>query len=452
MLEENRDMFTPGQGGEKEQNTQPAADMPQEVVSWYTPTEKEGPEVVSYFVQEKPLPQNAWAPYAPQPNRPPMKKKRRGLWIFLGCLGALLVVVLVGALLAMRDEPGDGGMPDDGENPSSIVHMGEVDSSIPVVAGDPSVKLQITQARGPELSPQEIYRRVNPSVVTVVAEENEGASIGTGIVMTANGYILTNAHVISDAKSAWIAMDTGVTYEVQLVGFDERQDLAVLKTVEEVDLPPATFGDSSRAMVGDTVYAIGNPLGLELRGTMTDGMLSAVGRTVDMEGVSMTMLQTTAALNSGNSGGPLINAYGQVIGINTMKMSNTDLDHESTVEGLGFALPISDLTFAVDDLIALGHYRGVPVIGVTVVTVEMEEGGTGVVVHSVSEDSGADEAGLQTGDLLVAADGQELHTVDDLLVIRRTHQVHDTVHLTVWRDGEILELDVMLYSDREMEK
>ncbi len=450
MFEEKRDMFAPEQGGEKEQNTQPAAEMPQEVVSWYTPTEKEGPEVVSYFVQERPLPKNAWEPHPPHPPRPAPKKRRRGLWIFLGCLGALLIVVLVASLLSGGESGGDK-MPDDGENPSSIVHVGEVETSIDVVQGDPSVKLQITQKRGPELSAQEIYRRVNPSVVTVVAEESNGASVGTGIIMTANGYILTNAHVISGAKSAWIATDTGVTYDVHLVGYDDRQDLAVLKTVEEVDLPPATFGDSSRAIVGDTVYAIGNPLGLELRGTMTDGMLSAVGRSVDMDGVSMTMLQTTAALNSGNSGGPLINAYGQVIGINTMKMSNTDLDKESTVEGLGFALPITDLTFAVNDLIALGHYRGVPVLGVTVITVDMEDGGTGVVVHSVSKGSGAEEAGVQTGDLLIAADGQEIHTVDDLLVIRRTHQVNDTVHLTIQRDDEILELDVMLYSDREME-
>lgn len=451
MFEEKRDMLTPGQGGEREVTVPPAEDTtPQEVVSWYTPAEKEGPEVVSYFVQQQPLPKKAWASQAPQQIHPAPKKRRRGLWIFLGCLGALLIVILVGALLS-QDEPSDS-LPDDGGNASSIVHVGEVESSIPVIKGDPDVQLQITQERGPELSPQEIYRRVNPSVVTVVAEESGGASVGTGIIMTADGYILTNAHVIADAESAWIALDTGVTYEVHLVGFDERQDLAVLKTVEDVDIPPATFGDSSRAMVGDTVYAIGNPLGLELRGTMTDGMLSAVGRTVDMEGVAMTMLQTTAALNSGNSGGPLINAYGQVIGINTMKMSNTDLDHESTVEGLGFALPISDMTFAVNDLIALGHYRGVPVIGVTVVTVEMEEGGTGVIVHSVSKGSGAEEAGIHVGDLLVSADGQELHTVDDLMMVRRTHQVHDTVHLTIWRDGEILETDVMLYADRELEK
>ncbi len=451
MFEEKRDMLAPEPGGETELKTPPEQEQPQEVVSWYTPVEKEGPEVVSYFVQKTPLPQSAWGVRTAQPRPPAPKKKRRGLWIFLGCVGALVLVVLVSALLHGSGDDMDPILPDDGENPSSIVHVGEVETSIPKVQGDAGVKLQITQERGPELSPQEIYRRVNPSVVTVVAEEKEGASVGTGIVMTADGYILTNAHVISGGKKAWIATDMGVTYEVQLVGFDERQDLAVLKTVEDVDLPPAVFGDSSRAIVGDTVYAIGNPLGLELRGTMTNGMLSAVGRTVDMEGVSMTMLQTTAALNSGNSGGPLINAYGQVIGINTMKMSNTDLDRESTVEGLGFALPISDLTFAVDDLIALGYYRGIPVVGVTVVTVEMEEGGTGVVVHSVSEGSGAEEAGLQVGDLLVAADGRELHTVDDLMIVRRAHQVHDTLHLTVWRDGEVLELDVMLYSDREMD-
>ena len=435
--------------GQASRITPPAE--PEEVVSWYEPRSKEGPEVVEYFVQPNELPVRART--APQ-TAAPRQSGRRGLWIFLICAGILLAVVIVAALMRIGHAPRpNGGIrpPASGENPSSIVEMGEMECTIPVVQGDPNVRLPITYERGPALSPQEIYRKVNPSVVTVMAKEKKDISVGTGVIMTPDGYILTNAHVISKASSCYIALDNGAILETSLLGYDEQQDLAVLKTVEEVDLPAASFGDSKRAVVGDTVYAIGNPLGVELRGTMTEGMISAVGRAVDLDGNSMIMLQTTAALNAGNSGGPLINAYGQVIGINTMKMSNNKMNINSTIEGLGFALPITDLTFAVRDLISLGYYRGVPILGATIVTVRTEDGGatTCVIVNSVMEGGGADQAGVQPGDILLQADGQDIYTTEDLFRIRSDHQVGETMRLTLWRDGETFETDVLLHTDRE---
>ena len=223
--------------------------------------------------------------------------------------------------------------------------------------------------------------------------------------------------------------------------------LAVLEADPQNPLPAAEFGNSDLVQVGDTAYAIGNPLGVELRGTMTNGIISAINRAVEVDGKSMTLLQTNAALNNGNSGGPLINAYGQVIGINTLKMSTTD-STEATVEGLGFALPISSVSFVVNDLIANGHYRGAPSLGITVTTVERDGGGTQVQVMEVSAGSGAADAGIQAGDVILAADGQAVSVTSDLLTARRSHIIGDTVTLTILRDGQQFDVEVTLRSNR----
>ena len=254
--------------------------------------------------------------------------------------------------------------------------------------------------------------------------------------------------MISGGKTCWIALDTGATYDAKLVGVDEEEDLAVLKAVDAQNLPAAEFGDSDLLTVGEKAYAIGNPLGIELRGTLTDGIISAVNRQIQVEDGYMTMIQTTAALNNGNSGGPLINASGQIVGINTMKMSGSGWEGEATVEGLGFALPISSVCFVVNDLIAHGHFLGVPTIGVTVVTERSEDGATQVVVYSVEEELGAAEAGVREGDIILAADGQPIAQTSDLLTVRRDHTIGDTMVLTIQRDGETMDLPVVLYSNK----
>ncbi len=309
------------------------------------------------------------------------------------------------------------------------------------------MSLVCTAPAGEKLSIQDMYEKVNPSTVLVVADKGEQASIGTGVIMTADGYIITNAHVISGGKDCWIALDTGYTYDAKLVGYSKERELAVLKAVDAVDLPAASFGDSDLCRVGDTVYAIGNPLGVELRGTLTDGIISAINRDVQVDGRVMTLLQTTAALNNGNSGGPLINEYGQVVGINTLKMSGNGSEMEATVEGLGFAVPISDACFVVNDIIANGRFRGVPVLGVMVI--ESTDNGGQVSVYTVSEGGGAEEAGLLPGDVLLRADGQTLHSIHDLMAVRRTHLVGDTMTLTVLRDGQTFDADVPLYASED---
>ena len=412
-----------------------------------TVTSENGVTSFSFTVQlAHPMPQNVWQQAAKKEKR----RSRLWLWISLAVLAVKVAAVVLAAILGGSSGSGQHRpLPDgDGDNPSSIVDIfGSKATSIPRIQGDPGVRLACRDPQGQPLTAQEVYAKVNPSVVTVVSEQSEGASIGTGVIMTSDGYIITNAHVISGGKSCWVALDTGVTYEVNLVGFDEEEDLAVLKADPQNPLPAAEFGNSDLVHVGDTAYAIGNPLGVELRGTMTNGIISAVNRAVEVDGKTMTLLQTSAALNNGNSGGPLINEYGQVIGINTLKMSTTD-STEATVEGLGFALPISSVSFVVNDLIANGHYRGAPSLGITVTTVEKDGGGTQVQVMEVSAGSGAADAGIQAGDVILAADGQAVSVTSDLLTARRNHIIGDTVTLTILRDGQQFDVEVTLRSNR----
>ena len=419
---------------------------PQEVVSWYV--RPEGQEVVDCYVQPRPLPSGA----APQTPREPEKRSRKGLWSFLIAAGVLVLAVVAATVVAsLRGggavPPVDGGTGDGGDASSIVNISGAEKTTIPRIQGEAGVSLVCTAPAGEKLSIQDMYEKVNPSTVLVVADKGEQASIGTGVIMTADGYIITNAHVISGGKDCWIALDTGYTYDAKLVGYSKERELAVLKAVDAADLPAASFGDSDLCRVGDTVYAIGNPLGVELRGTLTDGIISAINRDVQVDGRVMTLLQTTAALNNGNSGGPLINEYGQVVGINTLKMSGNGSAMEATVEGLGFAVPISDACFVVNDIIANGRFRGVPVLGVMVI--ESTDNGGQVSVYTVSEGGGAEEAGLLSGDVLLRADGQTLHSIHDLMAVRRTHLVGDTMTLTVLRDGQTFDADVPLYASED---
>ncbi len=419
---------------------------PQEVVDWYVP--QQGREVVDYYVHHQPLPESI----RPAPPKPPRKKKHTGLWIFLGIMAVVAVVVVLAAIFWQRDDGYHDSYDGSGDNDaSSIVDIfGDHRTTIPRYTDyDPTLKLDIVSGHGPELTAQEVYAKVNPATVLVVAEQGESASVGTGVIMTADGYVITNAHVISGGESCWVVLASGVQYEAQLVGYDTDEDLAVLKLENAQDLPVAEFGNSDLAVVGDRVYAIGNPLGIELRGTLTEGILSAINRDVELEGRILNVLQTTAALNNGNSGGPLINRYGQVIGINTLKMSGTGAPDEATVEGLGFALPISSASFVINDIIADGKFHGTPTLGIMVATYDTEDGGTIVAAVEVAAGSAAEEAGVETGDIILAVNGQEITTTAELMAIRRQHTIGDTLTLTILRDGETMDIPVVLRSNKK---
>ena len=424
----------------QDENKTPVSE-PQEVVGQYIRDDSR--EVTDCYVHRDPLPAAA-VHHTPQP---PKKHSRKGLWIFLAVMAVLVMAAVAAALIA---GPEDGGTADDDHDASSIVDIFDKDiPTIDRVEGDPELRFFCTAAEGEALTAQEVYAAVNPSVVMVaVAIDEEKASIGTGVILTEDGYVVTNAHVIAGGLSAWVALDTGEVLDAELVGFDSNEDLALLKLVDGQGLPAARLGDSDACVVGDQVYAIGNPLGVELRGTLTNGLISAIDRQVTMEGRVMTMLQTTAALNNGNSGGPLINDQGQVIGINTMKMSGGKTA-TATVEGLGFAVPTRRVVAVINDIMATGAFHGIPSLGVYVGQEMQADGAYQLVIYDVTEDYGAAEAGLLPGDVILAADGTEVHETWELLDLRGRHIVGESMVLTVQRGDQVFDADVTLYAAEE---
>lgn len=313
---------------------------------------------------------------------------------------------------------------------------------------------QIAEKEGQELSTQEIAVKAGPAVVGVLSKVQTynfwgqtatGQSSGSGVVVSADGYIVTNFHVIEGAMSVQVVLNSGVEYEAKVVGYDEKSDIAVLK-IEEKGLTYVTFGDSSAVMVGDRAVAIGNPLGTELMGTVTQGIISAVNRTVTVEDKTMTLIQTDAAINSGNSGGALLNAYGELIGINTVKMAATG------VEGLGFAIPSNHVKEIVDDVMQYGYVRGRLVIGVSGTNIterlaQYYELPVGFYVNEVVEGYGAYLAGIQPGDVIIKCDGVVTETIDDINSQRDKHKVGDVMKITVVRNGETKTLNVKLMEE-----
>ncbi|MBR4172796.1 MAG: trypsin-like peptidase domain-containing protein [Clostridia bacterium] len=312
------------------------------------------------------------------------------------------------------------------------------------------------------LSVNEIAKQVGPSCVGVInkakiqpqryydpfsgryyyyqsSEELVQQGSGSGIIISEDGYIVTNQHVIVDASEITIVLNTGDEHTATVVGADSKSDLAVLK-INATGLTAAVLGDSSQVEVGDLAVAIGNPLGQELAGTVTAGVISAVNRKMTVDNRSYNLLQTDAAINPGNSGGALVNKYGEVIGINSIKMSETG------VEGIGFAIATSEAKPIIDDLIKEGYVSGRSLIGITVT-----ESKNGLTVYSVISGSGAEKAGIKQGDLIVKADGKVVKTGDELNDVRDAKKPNDYITLTVIRNGELTDINVRLSEDKPQE-
>ena len=294
---------------------------------------------------------------------------------------------------------------------------------------------------------QDIYSRVIDSVVSISSMTSSGTSSGTGIIMSPDGYVITNHHVISGALVISVLTNDNREFEAALVGSDEMSDLAVLK-IDARGLQAAEFGDSSKLRVGDSVVAIGDPLGVQLRGTMTNGIISAINRDLTVGDRTMTLIQTNAALNNGNSGGPLINCYGQVIGINTVKMSSY-YTASATVEGLGFAIPISVAKPIIDELIENGYVAGRPAIGISGDSLPTYYRAyyrlpDGVYVTSVNDGSDAKAKGIREGDIVTAINGEVISSIDDLNTIKNQYAAGDEVTLTIYRSGAYYEVTVTL--------
>lgn len=314
------------------------------------------------------------------------------------------------------------------------------------------------------LTTPEIVDKVGPAVVGIInkatlsnygngfgfygsqqQQQEVEQSSGSGVVISSDGYIVTNNHVIEGASELVVILNTGDEYTAKLVGRDSNTDLAIIK-IEATDLVYAKMGDSSALRVGDTAIAIGNPLGQEFAGTTTQGIISGLNRNVTIDNKQLTLIQTDAAINPGNSGGALVNAYGELIGINTAKISS------STLEGLGFAIPIDEAKPIIQDLIDNGYVTGRPVIGIGGRAVTEKDAQAynlkvGVYVSSMTADSPAYMAGIKIGDIIVECNGEKVETVQDINDIKNQFAPGDKLTLKVYRQGNYKDITLVLGED-----
>lgn len=343
------------------------------------------------------------------------------------------------------DEPEDV-MPPDLRDFFKEYYTGSADVNIPKAPTGLGVTLPVWDVTGRELTLPQIYQAVNPAVVGVLCyRDGEEYSWGTGVVFRSDGYIITNTHVLTDADAAEIIFSDESRYDAQLVGSDAATDIAVLK-IEGTGFPFAYFADSSQCVVGESVVAIGNPLGEEYSGTMTRGIISAIGRSMTNNGYPITLLQTDAALNEGNSGGPLINACGQVVGITSMKIMYS---YSAAVEGIGFAIPTTTIKPVVDSILAYGVVYGQPTLGIVAgsIPTEAKRGydlPDGIYVSEVDERSDAWAQGLREGDIITAAQGTPVTTVNEVNALKTGLTVGDPFTVSVWRDGKEFDITFKL--------
>lgn len=369
-------------------------------------------------------------------NKYPKRKK--------GTMGKIIAIVVSCSLLGGITGSGLTYLILNNSNISTDKAQGNVSNNLDTT--DVSFK------KNEALSITEAFQKVAPAVVTVSTKgvatfngffQQEVEGIGSGFIINEDGYILTNYHVIEGANEVSVTLSDNTTVAAKVVNYDENQDVAMLKiTDDNVKVPAvAELGDSDALQQGEEVIAIGTPLSTDLSQTVTNGIVSALNRDVETEsGVILNLIQTNASINPGNSGGPLVNTKGQVIGINTMKMAG-----ENT-EGIGFAIPINDISDKIESL-----SKPILNLGISIRTVDealanqlkMEQG---LYVVEVNEFSSAEKAGLKAGDLIVKVDGKRVKTFDELKEIKNTKNEGDTISLEVIRDGNTKTIDVVLKS------
>ena len=408
--------------------------------------------------------------YAPAPrtegvraeNVPPKPKKRRGWLIWLAViLGVIGLIALSSALFGGRGSAPEAALPDGSEAPQVPPTQAPADPGIfddfkdffqnyytpqeehkdcliPTVSSYPNRKLRLDPAKESELTLRELYEKCAPSIVAVTAYPDENSDDqyfwGSGVILSSDGYIVTNSHVVEGTCRAKVTLYDDREFDVLLVGYDRRSDIAVLK-IDAGGLIPAEFCDGDSLAVGDRAVAIGNPLGREFRSTMTEGIISGIDRGISYNGTTMTLIQTSAPINEGNSGGPLFNMCGQVIGITNMKMSN---GAGVTIEGLGFAIPSRTVKTMADSILSIGKVVGRPALGLTVGPIpstakEQYSLPDGLYVSDVAEGSDCKAKGIQVGDVVTAVNGKVITTTEELTSVIRDLTVGDTMVLTIWR-------------------
>lgn len=429
---------------------------------------------------------NWYSPYTePQPQpQPPVKKKRRGLKITMLTLS--LLVLIAASCLIFREEksapadapagfsfqfgPGeDGGyqfsfdrpdgMDEDGffenyedyfENYYTGYEAAE-DCDIPRHKAPAGTELILQEAGSETLGLQELYERCAPSIVGISAyteaDNEDHYAWGTGVVFSSDGYIITNSHIIEGTCRAKITLHDNREFWAELVGNDSRSDIAILK-IDASDLVAAEFAMSDSLRVGDEVAAIGNPLGEEFRSTFTNGIISGIDRGISYNGTTLTLIQTNAAINEGNSGGALVNMYGQVIGITNMKMSSTYAGSVS-IEGVGFAIPSITAKRMADGILKDGLVLGRPALGLTVgvIPANAAEHYTlpeGLYVSAVSEGSDCAAQGIQVGDVVTHVNGSPARSTEDVTGVIADLGVGDSITLRIFREDKSFDVTVKL--------
>lgn len=414
---------------------------------------KESPFANSPYVQQQPYQQYQYQPQTQPPQKPKKQTKaRKPIWKTL--LSAVLVIAFVAAgcgitAWCVQEYWEERAERMEEHLASQIEDLQKQLDNIKTVTGNPVT----IPTDGSAMAPSQLYAACVDSVVSISSTvqssglygSGEGSSSGSGFILTEDGYVVTNYHVIEGATAVSVILHDNTEYKAEVVGHDSTNDIAVLK-VEAENLPAATLGSSAALNIGDMVAAIGNPLG-ELASTQTIGYVSGINREITTDNTIISMIQTDAVINPGNSGGPLFNMYGQVIGITTAKYSGTT-GSGASIEGIGFAIPIDDVVPIIHDLTEYGYVTGA-YMGVTVMNTDKESAAmyglpTGARIEEVVAGGAADRAGLQPKDIIIDLGGYKVSNITDLTRALRKFKAGDTTTVTFLRGGREMTLDILL--------
>lgn len=373
-------------------------------------------------------------PMSQKPHTPKNKKHSRGLALGLCGVAAACLLFAGGAVVGNMAFGGNA-------NSNSGTTASDSSDSAPTLQINSKPESDSSNSSDnydtvDGMAGEDIYKKVNPSVVSVISTTSEGTGSGSGVIMSKDGYIITNNHVVEGAQSVSVQLSDSSSLDATIVGTDEQTDLAVIKVESSTDLTPAEFGDSDQLEPGEYAYAIGSPGGVQFANTITGGRISAINRDLTVNDRVMSLIQTDASINNGNSGGALINEYGQVVGITSAKLSGNAFG-SATVEGMGFAIPINTAKDIVDEIIQNGYVSGRPSIGITGRNVSSQDGSiSGVQVYSIDSRAKAASEGLKVGDVITAVNGTPTPTMDEVNTVKADKKAGDKLTLSVYRISE----------------
>ena len=423
---------TNGAGAAAGQHTSPVYTAPTPGYSWNTqagnPARQTPPPYGAYTPQQT-VPQ--------QPAAPAPKKKSKAGFVALVLIAAFILSIIGGAIGSSFTKKASGS------TGNAVIYQSDTKTSSDTDSTGASKSASTVESVAASTAASVVEVKTSTVQRGSFFGDYVTSGAGSGVIISEDGYIVTNNHVIEDANEITVTLKSGKDYKATLVGTDDKTDIAVLK-IDAKGLSPATFGDSSSVAVGEQIIVIGNPLG-SLGGSVTTGIISATDREIEVENMTMTLLQIDAAVNPGNSGGALFNLNGELVGVVNAKYSSEE------VEGLGFAIPINTAKSTIEDIIEYGYVKGRAQLGITAVEIRdlqtaLSAGVTelGVYVYSVNDGSGAEKAGLKAGDRIVKIDNKEIDSYATLSKTLDGYSVGDTVQLTYSRNGSQSTVSVKL--------